>query len=135
MIAKRYGKGVHSVEPDFNAVAMNEITFRRDQAWSMDWEEFESKYERGREENVTANGEGDVQSDVETTLLQKLLTDLRGLEAAAGADEVLLIENESGKDYPRLHSTQRTIVVGFENRLHFTYEVDPPIRVGVYKLK
>lgn len=135
MIAKRYGKQVHSVEPDFSAVAMNEISFRRDQGWSLDMETFEREYERGAEHNLVASGDGDIQTDVETGILNTLLADIHALEAATAADDVLLIENEPARDYPKLHSTQRTIVVGFENRLHFTYTVDPPLRIGIYRLR
>jgi hypothetical protein len=112
---------------------MNEIMFRRDGTWSMETEEFEASYRLEREENLVASGEGDVQTDVETGILQTLLADLHALEAACAADDLLVVQNESGRDYPRLHSTQRTVVVGFENRLHFTYQVDPPLRIGVYR--
>ena len=135
MIAKRYGKSVQSVNPEFDAVAMNEIGFRRNQEWSTETETFMATYERAAEHLLTASTEGDTQHDVETALLAALLGDLRRLEAQAATGDVLLIENESGVDYPRLHSTQRTVVVGFENRLHFTYTVDPPIRVAVYRPK
>ncbi len=132
MIAKRYGRNFESVAADFNAVAMNEIGFRRDNAWSMPADDFESGYERTGEHLVTAADEGDVQSEAESRLLADLLNQVRSVEAAAGADTVLVVENVSGVDYPRLHSTQRTVVVGFENRLYFTYKVDPPLRIGVY---
>ena len=135
MIAKRYGKSVQSVNPEFDAVAMNEIGFRRDQEWSMETETFLATYERVAEHRLTGSTEGDTQHDVETALLAGLLSDLRELETGAQGSDVLLVENESGVDYPRLHSTQRTVVVGFENRLYFTYTVDPPIRIGVYRPK
>ncbi|HEX6694506.1 MAG TPA: hypothetical protein VF035_07425 [Longimicrobiales bacterium] len=135
MIAKRYGKSVQSVNPEFDAVAMNEIGFRRDQAWSIETETFQATYERVGEHLLTGNTEGDTQQEVESALLAALLADLRAVEADAADGDVLLVENESGVDYPRLHSTQRTVVVGFENRLHFTYTVDPPIRIGVYRPK
>ena len=135
MIAKRYGKSVQSVNPEFDAVAMNEIGFRRDQAWSVEAETFLATYDRVSEHFLTGSTEGDTQNEVETGLLAALLRDLRAIESDAPQGDVLLVENESGVDYPRLHSTQRTVVVGFENRLHFTYTVDPPIRIGVYRPK
>ena len=135
MIAKRYGKSVQSVNPEFDAVAMNEIGFRRDQAWSIETETFLATYDRIGEHLLTGSTEGDTQSDVESSLLASLLSDLRAAEAGAVGGDVLLVENDSGVDYPRLHSTQRTVVAGFENRLHFTYTVDPPIRIGVYRPK
>jgi hypothetical protein len=135
MIAKRYGKNIESVGPDFNSVAMNEIGFRRDHEWSMPTEEFLAGYERTGEHNLTGAEEGDTQSEVETRLLATMLAELRSIEGATAEGDVLLVENESGVDYPRLHSTQKTIVVGFENRLHFTFKVDPPLRIGVYRAR
>lgn len=131
MIARRYGKQLHSVEPDFSAVAMNEIAFRRDHDWSLDADDFDG-YERVDEHELVASGEGDIQSDVESALLQTLLADVRAIEAAAAEGDLVVVENEQ-TDYPKLRSTQRTIVVGFENRLHFTYTVAPPLRIGVYR--
>ncbi|MEO5510402.1 MAG: hypothetical protein ABIS27_07200 [Longimicrobiales bacterium] len=135
MIAKRYGKNIESVNPDFSSVAMTEMAFRKDNEWSVPADDFESGYERTGEHRLTASGDGDVQTDVETGVLNSVLKDLRAIEAAAEAGDILLIENQSGVDYPRLHSTQRTIVVGFENRLHFTYNVDPPLHIGVYRAR
>jgi hypothetical protein len=135
MIAKRYGRNVESVTAEFNAVAMNEIGFRRDHEWSLPADEFDSRYERLAEHVLSADGEGDTQSEVEAGLLQNLLDDLRAVEAAAEGGTILLVENESGVDYPRLHSTQKTVVVGFENRLYFTYRVDPPLRLGQYRAR
>src|SRR5687768_473708 len=111
MITKRYGKKIETVTPDFNPAAMNEISCRRDNAWSEEVEAFNEAYERTGEQNLTASSEGDMQKDVESTLLSTLLGDLRALEAAQPEGSVLMVENESGVDYPRLHSTQRTIVV------------------------
>jgi hypothetical protein len=111
---------------------MNEIAFRRNHDWSMDADDLDSGYERVAEHELVASGEGDIQSDVETSLLQTLLADVRAVESAAGADDLVVVENEQ-TDYPKLRSTQRTIVVGFENRLHFTYTVAPPLRIGVYR--
>jgi hypothetical protein len=133
MIAKRYGKRIQSVDPDFSAVAMTEIMFRRGGDWEMDAAEFEAAYRLVREEALVASGEGDVQTDVENGILDTLLADLRALQSAVGEGDILVVENESGRDYPKLHSTQRTVVVGFENRLHFTYRVDPPLRIGIYR--
>lgn len=132
MIARRYGKQLHSVEPDFNAVAMNEIAFRRDHDWSLDAGDLDAGYEKIDDHEIVASREGDIQSDVETALLQTLLADVRAIEAAAGEHDLVIVENEQ-TDYPKLRSTQKTIVVGFENRLHFTYTVAPPIRIGVYR--
>jgi hypothetical protein len=130
MIVRRFGKQVHSVTPDFSAVALTEIAFRRDQAWSMEYEAFERIYARGDVHELTATADGDVQTEVESGVLAKLLADVRALETEA-TGKVLLIENEVAHDWPRLHQTQRTIVVSHENRLHFSYEVGPPLRLRV----
>ena len=40
MIAKRYGTKIQSVTPNFDARAMNEIGFQRDNEWSLPADEF-----------------------------------------------------------------------------------------------
>jgi hypothetical protein len=47
---------------------------------------------------------------------------------------LLMIESQPGRDYPKLRDqTKVEVVGGIENRLHFTWTVDPPLRVGIYR--
>ncbi|MEX0891375.1 MAG: hypothetical protein WEB88_04335 [Gemmatimonadota bacterium] len=132
MILRRYGTAYHSVEPDFNSKAMNEVGFRRDGTLSIPVEEFEEGFERRDGGEITGKSEGDVQIEAEERLLEQLLADLRALEEQVPEGGYLVVESETGKDWPRLRSTQRTTVVGHENRLHFTWGVEPPLRAAVY---
>ncbi|HEX6307441.1 MAG TPA: hypothetical protein VFZ69_04585 [Longimicrobiales bacterium] len=132
MIAKRYGTKIQSVKPNFDARAMNEVGFQRDNEWSEPTEEFFEHYEKLETHELTAAAEGDVQGTAEEKLLQSLESQLRAVESAAG-DGVLLIESEQGVDYPKTRHTQTTQVVGSENRLYFRFTVEPPLRVAVYR--
>jgi len=112
---------------------MNEVGFLREGGWSLPVSEFESTYRKGEVRELTAEAEGDVQGEVEAAVLASLREQLAGVEASLGPDEVLLVENEPGKDQPKTRSTQTTTVVGHENRLRFQYTVDPPLRVAVWR--
>ena len=59
--------------------------------------------------------------------------ELLGIDAELGDDEVLLVENQRGVDEPRFREKKETHVVEGENRLHFIWWVDPPLKVGVYR--
>jgi hypothetical protein len=135
MIVRRYGTSVQSVEPNFDSRAMNEIGFQKNNAWSLPWEEFQNKYERGAAHELTCRAEGHVQHEAEEQVLCDLRDKLRDLDQKLGAGEVLLIESEAGKDYPKTREKQRTLVVGVENKLHFERTIEPPLRVAVYKEK
>ncbi|HEX7050444.1 MAG TPA: hypothetical protein VF188_09610 [Longimicrobiales bacterium] len=134
MIVRQYGAVIHSVEPSFDARAMTEIGFRRAGTFSMPAAEFFEVFERVTEHALTASAEGDVKDAAEQALLASLLEDLRALEARLGPDEVLLVESRPGHDYPKTRDRTRTVVVGgIENRLHFSWTVEPPLRLGVYR--
>jgi hypothetical protein len=40
-----------------------------------------------------------------------------------------------GKDQAKTRGTQATKVVATENRLFFTYTIDPPLRIGIHRKK
>src|SRR5690606_29404305 len=132
VIAKRYGSKVQSVRPNFDARAMNEIGFRRDNEWSEGTDEFFEGWEKVETHELTAAAEGEVQGEAEERLLQSLEQQLLAVEKAAG-DAVLLIENDQGVDYPKTRHTQTNQVVGHENRLYFRFTVEPPLRMAVYR--
>lgn len=133
MLLRRYGSTVQSVETNFDARALNEIGFRRDQRWSLAWEEFETGYARVSGEEITAESEGWVQDEAEQELLRVLEARLRTTLEGLGEGEVLLVESEQGNDYPKTRDDKKTVAVEGENRLHFTWKVEPPLRVGIYR--
>lgn len=133
MIAKLYGTKLHSVTPNFDARAMNEIGFRRDNEWSMAADGFFDEHEKLETHELTAAAEGDVQGEAEEKLLESLQEQLIAVAKTVAEDGVLLIESEQGVDYPKTRHTQTNQVVGNENRLYFRFTVEPPLRVAVYR--
>ena len=132
MIAKRYGNKIHSVQPNFDARAMNEVGFTRDHDWSMDAQEFSETYEQVEKHDLTAAAEGEIQGEAEETLLTSLQDQLVAVSQAAN-DGVVLVLSEQGVDYPKTRHTQTTRVVDGSNRLYFRFSVEPPLRVAVYR--
>ena len=133
MITKRYGSKVQSVTPNFDARAMNEIGFQRDNEWSLATDEFTETYEKVETHELTAAAEGEVQGEAEEKLLESLLEQLLAVEKTVGGDGVLMVESEQGTDYPKTRHTQTNQLVGHENRLYFRFTVEPPLRVAVYR--
>ncbi|MBX6364043.1 MAG: hypothetical protein IRZ00_09265 [Gemmatimonadetes bacterium] len=133
MIVRRFGSSVGRVVPAFNARALTEIAFARAPGLSMPADEFFETHERIGGRELHAETEGDVQLDAEERLLERLRAELEALEAGLGPDEVLLIESEPGRDYPKTREHTDTLVVEGENRLYFRWRVDPPLRVGIYR--
>jgi hypothetical protein len=133
VIVKRYGSKVHSVTSNFDARAMNEIGFRRDNEWSEDGDAFSDAYEKVETHDLTAAAEGEIQGDAEEKLLESLLAQLDAVARTVGDDGVLMVESEQGVDYPKTRHTQTNQVVGNENRLYFRFTVEPPLRVAVYR--
>ena len=133
MLVRRFGSKILSVEPQFNARAMTEVGFLRTSDVSLTAEELEAEYERAGERELTASTQGDVKSAVEHELLEQLEAQLRALDAELGADGLVLIENEAGRDYPKTRDRTTNTVVAGENRLHFSYEVDPPLKLTLYR--
>src|SRR5688572_22890690 len=132
MILRKYGTTVHSVEPNFDSRAMNEIGFQKNGKLSLSTEEFQQKYSRRTVHELTASADGLVQHEAEDKVLASLREQLQKLEAGLEEGNVLFVESEQGKDYPKTREKQRTIVVGNENKLHFERTIDPPLRIGVY---
>ena len=133
MIIKRYGSKVQSVTPNFDARAMNEIGFQRDNEWSLATDEFAESYEKLETHELTAAAEGEVQGEAEEKLLESLLEQLLAVEKTVSGDGVLMIESEQGTDYPKTRHTQTNQLVGHENRLYFRFTVEPPLRVAAYR--
>jgi hypothetical protein len=133
MIVRRYGSSVQSVELNFDSRAMTEIGFRRDQEWSVPTEEFEQGWEKVEEYSLEATSEGDVQDTTEQALLARLEAQIREIEDVLTENELLRVESEQGKDYPKTRHSTRTVLVEGENRLHFRGWVEPPLRLARYR--
>lgn len=134
MIVRRYGSTVQSVEPNFDSRAMTEIGFLRTTDLVIPAAEFEELYERVEERALFATSEGDVKVESEQALLDDLLEQIAELRAELGEGMLLLVESQAGRDYPKLRDqTTVRVVGGLENRLHFAWRVDPPLRLGLYR--
>ena len=133
MIFRRYGTALHSVDPNFQSKALNEIGFRRDGERQHSAEEFEASYEHLVTHDLVAEAEGYVQDHTEQLLLDRLESRLLELEAGLEPDCVIVIENKDGPDYPKTKQQTRNVIVEGENRLHFTYGVAPNLRAAVFR--
>lgn len=133
MLLKRYGTTVHTVVTDFKAEALSEISFRRDGAFSLPTERFESLYRRVREESLDAQVDGPVQMQAEEELLTALAERIEAARTNLDESEVLLIENSAGVDWPKTRERRQDVLRDGENRFHFHWRVDPPLRLGVYR--
>ena len=133
MILRRYGTTIQSVETNFDSKAFTEIGFRRDHAHSSPADDFLNRHERMSEHLLEAESEGDVQDEVESAMLAKLLDQLEKIDGDLGEGEFVLIENEKGEDYPRTRTRMKDVVVDGDNRFHFYSSVSSPLKVGVFK--
>lgn len=132
MIVRRYGATVVEVQPEFAPEAFNEIDFRRRTGFTMAWEDFQARYERTGEQALVSEAEGHVKIAVESATLDLLRHRLADAEGSLAPGEVLLLESQPGRDYPRLHEKTETLVEHGHNRLHFYYYLQPALRFGVY---
>jgi hypothetical protein len=133
MILKRYGEKLQSVRPNFDANAMTEISFLRDKESSFTPDELGRDYELVEEHELTASSEGHVKSLAEHAALHYLEEQLLDLEEQLRDHGVLVVENATGQHAPKTRSKQRTLVEDGENRLHFRFTIEPPLRVAVYR--
>lgn len=134
MLVRRYGMVVQSVVPNFDSRAMTEIGFLRTSDLSIAAEDFARDYEKVSEEALVATAEGDVKIESEQALLDSLLEQVEALRGGLSEGMVLLVESQPGRDYPKLRDqTTVRVVGGLENRLYFTWTVEPPLRLGVYR--
>ena len=135
MILRRYGTTIQSVETNFDSKAFTEIGFRRDYAYSSPADDFLDRHERMSEHLLEAESEGDVQDEVESAMLQRLLDQLLSLDGELAEDEFVFVESEPGRDYPKTRTQQKKVVVDGENRLYFYSSVSPPLKVAVFRAR
>jgi hypothetical protein len=135
LIFKRYGTAFHSVEKNFDSLALNEVAFRRDRAESVSVDDMESDYDTVVSHDLVAEAEGDVQDHTEQQLLDQLAARLDELAAGLGTGELLVVENDQGTDWPKTRQRTSNVIVEGENRLRFHYTVAPALRVTVRRRK
>ena len=132
----RYGNNYQSVSFEFEAKALNEVGFRRDHDSKFPVEELGVRYELIETVEMTAEAEGNVQSETEQLLLDRLKEQAEAAVASLPDGGIALVANErGGRDQPKPRQTIGNVVVEGENRLHFTYHVDPPLRLELYRAK
>ena len=133
MIYRRYGTSYQSVDTDCDAKAINEIGFRRNRQESFPVEEFEARWAKVETVELTADAEGSVQTETEQLMLDRLREQLDALLEQLSEGNALVVENESGHDYPKVRQVMKSVVEGGENRLFFVYSMSPPLRVSTYR--
>ena len=131
MILKRYGTSYHSVTPNFNPTAITEIGFMRDRARSIRVDDFDAGYRLVDEVELGAEADAKVQRHAERTLLEKLERSLAERVSSLGDGQVLIVQNERD-DWPKTRERREGVIVDGENRFHFHWWVDPPLKVGIY---
>ena len=134
MIFRQYGASFQSIELNFDSKALSEVGFRRNHQMSIGVDGFGSEYKLVETHEIVAEAEGDVQDQTEQQLLDKLEGAVAVLVSDLGEGEVLVIENEQGRDYPKTKQQTSNVIVDGENRLHFFYTIAPPLRIGRYRL-
>ena len=131
MILKRYGTSYHSVTPNFNPTAITEIGFMRDRARTIRVDDFDARYGLVEEVELCAEADANVQRHAERTLLEKLERSLAERVSSLGDGQVLIVQNERD-DWPKTRERREGVIVDGENRFHFHWWVDPPLKVGIY---
>ena len=133
MILRRYGTTVQSVDIDFNSRALNEVGFRRDRVFSLPFEDFDTGFESVSTHTLSAEAEGDVQDEVEQSMLDDLEAQLRDVLDSRAEAEVLFVESSQDTGYPKTRTRTQNVIVEGENRLYFYSSIDQPLQVGVYR--
>ena len=129
-----YGDKYQSVTFEFEGKALTEVGFRRNNERSLTPEELEAGYELIETVHLTSEAEGDVQYETEQLLLDRLLEKGRAAAERLPEDGIAIVENQrGGQDQPRPRQKIKTLVVDGENRLHFEYSIDPPLRISLYR--
>lgn len=131
MIVRRYGKWYHSVQTNFNPAAMTEIGFQRDRVFSIVAAELDEDYRELEAGELVADANAEVQRDAERTLLADLDSSLGDWAARLEPGQLLVVKN-GRSDWPKTRERREAVIVDGENRFHFHWWVDPPLRVGIY---
>jgi hypothetical protein len=132
-LLRRQGTRVFPVEPNFDYRAMNEIAFRAGPQAVEPADAFDARMERQREIELEAVTDGPVQGEAEAALLDRLEEELNRCLSELSPGEVLVVESAPGVDWPKTRERRKDVVVDGENRFHFHWRVEPPLRVAVYR--
>jgi hypothetical protein len=134
-VFRRYGSTYQSVSFEFEGNALNEVGFRRTRETSIPVDDFESGYELIETVELTSEAEGAVQSETEQLLLDRLLEKAQVAIESLPVAGIAIVENEGGRDQPKPRQKISNVIVRGENKLHFNYRIDPPLRISSYRLK
>jgi hypothetical protein len=133
-VFRRYGSTYESVTFEFEGKALTEVGFRRDHEESFPVGELDDRFELLETVHLTSEAEGDVQSETEQLLLDRLLEKGRAAAERLPKDGIAVVENErGGRDQPKPRQKITNVVVKGENRMHFHYVIDPPLRISLYR--
>ena len=92
----RYGNNYQSVSFEFAAKALNEVGFRRDRESAFPVESLEAEYERIETLEITAEAEGNVQSETEQLLLDRLREQAEAAVESLPVGGIAIVVNERG---------------------------------------
>jgi hypothetical protein len=96
-------------------------------------ERFDARMVQVREVFLEAASDGPVQSDAEALLLDRLRASLDACLADLAEGEVAVVESQSGVDWPKTRERRKDVIVDGENRFHFHWRVEPPLRISIYR--
>jgi hypothetical protein len=131
-----YGNTYQSVTFEFEGKALNEVGFRRDRERSLTPEQLETEYELIETVHLTSEASGEVQSETEQLLLDRLLEKAQVAAERLPDAGVAIVENErGGRDQSKPRQKISKVIVAGENKLHFDYHIDPPLRISLYRPK
>jgi hypothetical protein len=133
MLCRKYGTSYQSVDIDFDAKALNDIGFRRNRELSVPEAEFPDLYAKVDSVELQTEADGPVQYETKQVLLDRLRAKVEELLTRLPEGGVLVVENESGHDYPKTRQLTKNAIEDGENRLHFEYTMEPPLRLTLFR--
>jgi hypothetical protein len=133
MLCREYGSSYQSVDIGFDARALNDIGFRRNRELSVPEAEFPDLYAKVDSIEVQTEADGPVQYETKQVLSDRLRAKVEELLARLPEGGVLVVENELGHDYPKTRQLTKNGIEDGENRLHFEYTMEPPLRLTLFR--
>jgi hypothetical protein len=133
MLCREYGSSYQSVDIGFDARALNDIGFRRNRELSVPEAEFPDLYAKVDSVEVQTEADGPVQYETKQVLSDRLRAKVEELLARLPEGCVLVVENELGHDYPKTRQLTKNGIEDGENRLHFEYTMEPPLRLTLFR--
>jgi hypothetical protein len=133
MLCREYRSSYQSVDIGFDARALNDIGFRRNRELSVPEAEFPDLYAKVDSVEVQTEADGPVQYETKQVLSDRLRAKVEELLARLPEGGVLVVENELGHDYPKTRQLTKNGIEDGENRLHFEYTMEPPLRLTLFR--